>query len=73
MTQNAVGWFEIPVTDMPRAKAFYEKVLGIELSLNQMGPIEMAWFPMNHEASGATGSLCKGEGYEPCPKVRLFI
>lgn len=71
MKLNTVGWFEIPVTDMQRAKAFYETVLEIELSLNQMGPIEMAWFPWDHEASGAAGSLCKGEGYEPCHKGSL--
>ena len=28
MTANAVSWFEIYVQDMPRAKAFYEKVFG---------------------------------------------
>ena len=29
---NPVGWFEIYVQDMDRAKAFYEKLLGIKLS-----------------------------------------
>jgi predicted enzyme related to lactoylglutathione lyase len=28
---NPVGWFEIPVTDMARAKAFYEAVLRVSL------------------------------------------
>ncbi len=27
MTRNPVGWFEIYVQDMDRAKAFYENVL----------------------------------------------
>lgn len=31
MTTNPVGWFEIYVQDMPRAKAFYEAVLGFAL------------------------------------------
>lgn len=65
MEKNAVGWFEIPVTDMARAKKFYEATLGIELALNEMGDTEMAWFPMHHEAAGSTGSLCKGENYKP--------
>jgi len=62
---NPVGWFEIPVSDMQRAKAFYEKVFELELSLNQMGPAEMAWFPMHHEKNGAPGTLIKAEGYAP--------
>jgi uncharacterized protein len=67
MTQpmNAVNWFEIPVTDLARAKAFYEHVLGLPLSLNEMGPLKMAWFPMNQGAMGATGSLVKAAGFTP--------
>jgi hypothetical protein len=30
---NPVGWFEIYVQDMDRAKAFYEMVFGVQLSL----------------------------------------
>ena len=62
---NPVNWFEIPVNDLERAKKFYEAVLGIELSLNEMGPLQMAWFPMTEGIPGATGSLVKGEGYTP--------
>ena len=62
---NAVNWFEIPVTDMDRAKKFYETILGYELALNEMGPALMAWFPMEQGATGATGSLIKAEGYVP--------
>lgn len=62
---NAVNWFEIPVNDLERAKAFYEHVLGLELSLNEMGPLKMAWFPMNQGAPGSTGSLVKADHYAP--------
>jgi predicted enzyme related to lactoylglutathione lyase len=70
---NPVVWFEIPVTDMTRAKAFYEKVLTVSLTLHDMapifpsssGPLHMAWFPMENEAPGATGSLVQGERYMP--------
>lgn len=67
MTQpsNAVNWFEIPVTDIARATDFYEHALGISLAQNEMGPTQMAWFPMSQGASGAAGTLIKGEGYEP--------
>lgn len=63
--QNPVGWFEIPVKDMARAKAFYDHVFALELEEHEMGLLQMAWFPMHPEAIGATGSLVKGEGYEP--------
>ena len=29
---HALNWFEIPVTDFARAKAFYETLLGITLN-----------------------------------------
>jgi uncharacterized protein len=62
---NPVNWFEIPVTDMDRAKQFYESVFGYEININKMGDIEMGWFPFDHEAPGATGTLIKNENYIP--------
>ena len=62
---NPVNWFEIPVNDLERAKHFYETVFGLQLSLNEMGPMKMAWFPMTQGGSGATGTLMKSEGYAP--------
>jgi predicted enzyme related to lactoylglutathione lyase len=54
---NVVGWFEIPVTDMGRAIAFYEAVMGYKLDRQQMGPVEMAWFPWSETGTGSPGSL----------------
>lgn len=62
---NPVNWFEIPVTDMTKAKKFYEDVFGLQISLNQMGPLEMGFIPMDDKAYGAAGSLVKGDGYVP--------
>jgi len=63
--QNPVGWFEIPATDLSRAQKFYESVFGFELSLNEMGPLKMAWFPMEKDVPGSAGSLVKAEGFTP--------
>ncbi len=52
-----VGWFEIPVNDMERAISFYEKMLDVKLDRNQMGPLDMAWFPYDPEGYGSGGSL----------------
>ena len=62
---NPVNWFEIPVNDLERARQFYETVFGLQLSLNEMGPMKMAWFPMSPGGGGATGTLMQSEGYAP--------
>lgn len=62
---NPVNWFEIPVLDLERAKRFYEAVFGYQMSLQQMGPLQMAWFPAEQGAPFATGSLVQAESYAP--------
>lgn len=69
---NVVGWFEIPVTDMPRAIRFYESVFGYTLHHQPLGELEMAWFPWSDEGAGAPGSLVKNEAdYTPSTKGTL--
>lgn len=58
---NPVGWFEIYVQDMSRAKAFYEAVFDVTLEDAQM-PVDMWMFPMDHQAVGAPGALVQMEG-----------
>lgn len=65
MEYNMVGWFEIPVTDMERAKTFYDVVFDISISIHDVGGFIMGWFPSAHGKSGATGSLVKHEMYTP--------
>ena len=59
MANNAVGWFEIYVQDMARAKRFYESVL--QVKLEQLGgPDSEMWsFPMNDDAFGIPGALVR--------------
>ncbi len=67
MVNNPVGWFEIYVQDMDRAKAFYEAVFQVKLEpLTGSGleNIELWGFPMVMDKMGATGALVKMEG---CP------
>ena len=58
-------WFEIPVSDMERAKAFYERVFGYPLKVQDLGELKMAWFPMEQGAPGAMGSLVMSRAYTP--------
>ena len=66
MKTNPVGWFEIYVQDMQRAKAFYEGVLQGKLEQipnpNPGPEVELWSFPMSHEGYGAPGALAKMEG-----------
>lgn len=62
MTTNPVAWFEIYVQDMPRAKRFYEAVLGTRLSELPSPGIEMWSFPMDMEHYGAPGALVRMPG-----------
>jgi len=57
--QNPVGWFEIYVSDMQRAKAFYETVLSQPLAEmpSPLPGLTMYAFPMAQGGTGAGGAL----------------
>ncbi len=62
MTNNPVGWFEIYVDDMERAKTFYEALLATSLEHLKdptKSNIEMWAFGADMEKYGATGALVK--------------
>lgn len=59
--RNPVGWFEIHVQDMERAKAFYQNTFQVTLEHLDFPEYEMWMFPMHWEAPGAGGALCKME------------
>lgn len=62
---NPINWFEIPVNDMDKAKKFYETILDIEISVQNIGNALMGWFPFEPNGTGATGTLMKAESYIP--------
>ncbi len=71
MKHNMVGWFEIPVSDMDRAKAFYEAVFKIDIQVVDFGGLLMGWFPDRGEVPGAQGTLIKQESYIPSQEGTL--
>jgi len=60
--KNPVGWFEIYVQDMDRAKKFYKSVFEVDFEKLESPDIEMWAFPSDKEKYGAPGSLVKMEG-----------
>lgn len=74
MKNNPIGWFEIPVLDMDRAITFYETVFGYEMQRQQMGSLDMGWFPMSSESPGAGGSLvCHKDFYTPSAAAGTLV
>ena len=64
-TPNPVVYFEIPVSDMARAIAFYSAVFEIELTRETVDGYDMALFPGAPGRAGAVGALAKGDVYVP--------
>lgn len=66
-TNNAVGWFDIYVSDMKRAVAFYEAVLKQKLVKldDPTGETEMMSFEGNMASYGASGALVKSAHSRP--------
>lgn len=62
MQNNPVGWFEIYVQDIERAKKFYETVFQIKLEKLTVPGMDMLSFPMSMDRTGASGALVKMQG-----------
>lgn len=60
---HALNWFEIPVTDFARAKAFYEAVLGRSIETMAMEPMMMGFLASDQNTVG--GAIVQGEGNVP--------
>lgn len=61
--KNAINWFEIPVTDIARAKKFYETIFGFQTMNMSMGNMLMEMFPADEH--GTTGALIQWEHGKP--------
>jgi uncharacterized protein len=72
--QNPVGYFEIPVSHLDRAIAFYEKVFGNTLEKGEIDGNAMAFFPSDNDKPGISGALAQGDSYIPGHQgVRIYF
>lgn len=69
-TTNALNWFEIPVTDVERAKAFYETVFDIKMQVIEMMSMQMVMFPSESPKTG--GALVKSPYHVPSKQGSLI-
>lgn len=61
---NPVGWFEIYVDDLARARPFYEQLLGIKLEfLKKEAGVELWSFPSDMTRYGISGALVHMPGF----------
>jgi len=63
VTTSPISWFEIPATDFARARAFYERLLDIELREERMGPAHLGVFPGSGPQMG--GCIAVLPDYQP--------
>ncbi|MGJ7484224.1 VOC family protein [Variovorax sp. LT2P21] len=71
--QNALSWFEIPVSDLDRAQTFYQTVLGQELQRQDFGGAPLAVF--KYERPGVGGAL-QASAKESAPagrSIRIYL
>ena len=59
---NPIGWFEIYVQDINRAKAFYENTFQVKLNRLESPDLEIWAFPMQPNAPGCPGAIVKMAG-----------
>lgn len=62
---NALNWFEIPATDIKRAKSFYENIFGIQMGTANMMGMDMAFFPTESASGKVSGAVVKSEMHKP--------
>lgn len=62
---HAINWFEIPVTDILRAKKFYESIFEIEMEEMEMPGMQYAMFPFDPMKGKIAGGLAKSPMHTP--------
>jgi predicted enzyme related to lactoylglutathione lyase len=68
-----IGWFEIPVTDIRRAKKFYDSVFEINVQLHDLGAVQMGWILGNGD-NKMLGSLMQySDAYKPSKTEGVLI
>lgn len=64
-TTNALNWFEISVSDITRAKKFYEAVFDVKMEDMDMMGMKMAFFPAENMNGKVSGGLVQGPMHKP--------
>ena len=63
--ENTLNWFEISVSDMDRAKKFYETIFDIKMPIQDIMGMRMAYFPAEPGSGKLNGALVKSNTHKP--------
>jgi uncharacterized protein len=73
-TTNALNWFEISVTDIARAKKFYEEIFGITMDTQDMMGMKMAYFPADMMGGKVGGGIVESPYHKPSAEgARIYL
>ena len=65
-TTNSLNWFEIPASDIARAKKFYETIFNFQMQdMPDMMGMKMAAFPSEMGSGKANGGLAQSPMHKP--------
>lgn len=62
---NALNWFEIPASDIGRAKKFYEAIFDIKMHDAEMPGMKYAMFPSDASKGKISGGLAQSAMHKP--------
>jgi len=68
---NAISWFEVPVRDFKRARAFYSAIFDYEMPIFPMGGLPLGIFPSEQGKGAVGGAIIQAEGHEPSAQGTL--
>jgi uncharacterized protein len=72
--ENSLNWFEISVSDIDRAKKFYETIFDITMVESEMMGMKMAFFPYESGNGKASGGLVQSQMHKPSVDgVKLYL
>jgi predicted enzyme related to lactoylglutathione lyase len=65
-TANALNWFEIPATDISRAKKFYESIFNVKMEdMPEMMGMKMTSFPAEMGNGKVSGAIAQSQMHKP--------
>ncbi len=62
---NTLNWFEISVSNIERARQFYESVFDIKMEVSEIMGMKMAFFPAEPLNGKVSGALVAGDMHRP--------
>jgi len=71
--KNSINWFEVPVKNFTRAKAFYSIIFDTEINEMLHPTMKYGMLPFDMQNGGIGGGIVQGEGYEPSQKGALIF